>query len=398
MLSPDSKWTGEEPEWDGCEFWPVEKFMRTRMRALNFYNYYLDASHMKPIVLEWMKANKYSKTDIATIKEAGPNVLPSTVGKLIRCMNRGMLAQHPDARAYYASLPFHTVPPKPKNDLTTVKKEINAVLSMLTCSAPAKMADSIIKEKPKKPVTPLDRIKERVDKEIIPLLEECLDVWAVSRSGEKTVNMFALLRDSNIPVQGCKGICDWIDRTYAEFNGALLKTDDQLVEGYSHFAKPELRKIVKHLAAMSLDIQNHAKIKKSNRKPRIKKVKDADKQVSRFKYQQHSSDWNIDSVSPNRVPCAQRVYLFNSKTRALSVYISSGSSGFEVKGTTIKGFDADQSFIATLRKPKDLLPALLTSTPKQLDKLIAGLTVKRRAVNGRTNEQTLILKVVENKI
>ena len=57
VIAGDSKWTGDEPDWHGWEQWTVDRFFRVRSRALNFYNYYLDAASMKPMVLDWMKKN-----------------------------------------------------------------------------------------------------------------------------------------------------------------------------------------------------------------------------------------------------------------------------------------------------------------------------------------------------
>lgn len=396
VIAPDAKWTGDEPEWNGWENWPVEKFYKTRARALGFYNYYLDAAAMKPMVLDWMKANGYTKDEVSAIKEAHPNVLPSTVGKLVRCMMRGMPSIHPQAHEYFATLPFHDEPPTPKEDAATVHEELKSALKLLRGTKSAETDDVA---KPKVPMpSPLDRIRERVQKEIIVQLEDCTEQWATSRSGNAAINMSALLRDSKIPAQGCRTILDWLEKNHSEYDGALQRSDEQLVEGYSYLSKPELRKIVKSLESMIGDVRSHAKIKNSTRKPRKKKVKDASKQVSKMKYQQHSADWSLDSVSPTRIPTSQRLYLFNTKTRGLSVYVASGAAGFEVKGTSLKGYDTSVSFTATLRKPKETLNGILSSTPKQLEKLLASLTVKKKPANGRINEQTIILKVIEHKI
>ena len=396
VIAPDAKWTGDEPEWNGWEHWPVEKFYKTRARALGFYNYYLDAAAMKPLVLDWMKVNGYKKEEVSAIKEAHPNILPSTVGKLVRCMMRGMPSLHPQAYEYFQTLPFHDEPPIPKDDSATVHDELRAALSILRAVVSETCDDF---QKPKVPMpSPLDRIRERVQKEIIVQLEDCAEQWATSRSGNAAINMSALLRDSKIPAQGCKTILDWLEKNHAEYDGALQRSDEQFVEGYSYLSKPELRKIVKSLESMIGDVRSHAKIKNSTRKPRKKKVKDASKQVSKMKYQQHSADWSLDSVSPSRIPTSQRLYLFNTKTRGLSVYVASGAAGFEVKGTSLKGYDTAASFTATLRKPKETLNGILSSTPKQLEKLLASLTVKKKPANGRINEQTIILKVIEHKI
>jgi hypothetical protein len=396
VIAPDAKWTGDEPDWNGWETWPTEKFYKTRARALGFYNYYLDTAAMKPLVLDWMKSNGYNKDDVSAIKEANPNVLPSTVGKLVRCLTRGMPSIHPQATDYFATLPFHDEPPVPKDDASVVHYELKRAITLLRASSLANDGDGT---KVKVPTpSPLDRIRERVHKEIVSPLEDCLEQWAVTRSGNASFNMSVALRDSKIPAQGCKTILDWLEKNHTEYNGALQREDEQLVEGYSYLSKPELRKIVKSLESMIDDVRNHTKIKNSTRKPRKKKVKDASKQVSKLKYQQHSADWSLDSVSPNRIPSSQRLYLFNTKTRALSVYVASGASGFEVKGTSLKGYDTSISFVATLRKPKETLNNILSSTPKQLEKLFSNLSVKKKPANGRINEQMVIVKVVENKL
>jgi hypothetical protein len=396
VIAPDAKWTGDEPEWAGWKTWPVEKFYKTRARALNFYNYYLDSASMKPMVLDWMKANGYSKVEVSAIKDAHPNVLPSTVGKLVRCMMRGMPSIHPHATEYFETLPFHDEPPIPKDDADVVRSELHKALALLNTSFGEETDDP---QKIKAPMpSPLDRIRERVHKEIVSQLEETVDQWAQSRSGNASFNMSATLRDSKIPAQGCKTILDWLEKNYEEYNGALQRTDEQLVEGYAYFPKSELRKIVKSLESMISDVRNHAKIKNSNRKPRAKKVKDASKQVARLKYQQHSADWSLDSVSPTRIPTSQLLCTFNTKTRSLSVYFASGAAGFEVKGTSVKGFDDTRSFCTTLRKPKETLNAVLSSTPKQLLKALDSIKTKKKKPNGRINECTVIVKVSEQKL
>jgi hypothetical protein len=394
VIAPDAKWTGDEPDWHGWESWPTDQFYRTRARALRFYNYYLSATDLRPMVLDWMKKNGYSKEQISQIKDAPPYILPTTVGKLIRCMERGMPSLHPQAQDYFNSLPFHETPPTAKDDADTVRLEIRHALEEL--SQPT-VTDASNNVKPKA-VSPVDRLKEKVNKEVIVQLEALLDEWSASRTGSSACNMTALLRDTKTPALGCKTIIDWIEPKLAEYSGALNKEDDQLVEGYSHFPRTELRKIVKTLETMLSDVRMHAKIKASNRKPRQKKVKDASKQIAKLKYQINSADWNIDSVSPTRLPTSQCVILFNTKIRMLSVYYASGTSGFEVKGTTLKGFDPAKSFASTLRKPKDVLSSILSQRPKQLEKYLESLTTKKKAVNGRTNDQTIILKVIEHKL
>lgn len=397
VIASDSKWTGDEPDWHGWEQWTVERFFKVRSRALNFYNYYLDSSSMKPMVLEWMKKNGYTKDEITCIKEAPPYALPSTVGKLVRCLERGMPAIHPNAEEYYASLPFHDEdnPPIPKNDQLCVRNYIYDALKTLKQAS----AEKIVTAAPKAYVpSPLERIKKNVEKDILAPLDSLLDDWCNTSKSPPTLDLSGYLINNKVPAQGCKFILDWINRHHEEYNGALQKTDKQCVEGFAYLSKPSLRKIVKILENFIVDVQTHAKIKTNSRKPRIKKVKNADKQVARLKYQINSAEYNLDSINPSRIPTSQRLYTFNTKTRQLNVYYASGSSGFVVQGTTVKMYDTESSFGATLRKPKDILAAIMSATPKKLDKIFDGVTLKKKKVNGRINPQTIILKVIENRI
>lgn len=396
VITPDSKWTGEEIEWHGWETWDVERFFKMRSRALNFYNYYLDASDLRPGVLDWMKRHGYTKDQTAAIKDAPPHALPTTVGKLIRCMDRGMPSLHPSAQDYFNELPFHETPPVAKDDATLVHLEIRNALQNITDSKYEAATATVTPLKAK--ICPLDRIRERVQKEVLPQLEECLESWGNTKTGAVTINMASLLRDLKIPAQGCKPILDWCERQHSEFAGALNREDPQLVQGYSCYSRPELKKIVKNLEVMAADIAAHGKMRNASRKPRIKKVKDATKQVSRLKYQMNSSDWNLDSVSPTRIPTAQCVLLFNTKTRNLGVYFANGTKGFEVKGTSLKDYDVTRSYACTLRKPKETLTQLLTAKTAAIEKVLQTIKSTRKKVNGRVNEQTVILKVIETKI
>jgi len=400
VIAGDSKWTGDEPDWHGWEQWTVQRFFQVRSRALNFYNYYLDSSSMKPMVLEWMKKNGYTKDEILSIKEAPPYALPSTVGKLVRCLERGMPSMHPGAVEHFASLPFHDEdnPPIPKNDQGCVHNYIHGALKTLK-QAKQVSAEEILTVAPKAYVpSPLERIKKNVEKDIIAPLDSLLDDWGDTSKTPPTLDLIGYLRDNKVPAQGCKFILDWLHRYHEEYNGALKKTDSQFVEGYSYLSKPSLRKIVKILEDFIFDVQSHAKIKNNSRKPRVKKVKNADKQVARLQYQTNSAEYNIDSINPARIPTSQRLYTFNTKTRQLNVYYASGSSGFAVQGTTVKMYDTESSFGTTLRKPKDILAGILGATPKKLDKIFDGVTLKKKKVNGRINTQTIILKVIENRI
>jgi hypothetical protein len=170
--SPDFKYTGEEPDWHNWEKWTIEKFYQVQSKALRFYNYYLDGATFKPIVLAWMKKNGYTKDEISLIKEASPWYLPTTVGKLIRMMDMGMPSIHPGAEEHFEGLQRYDedVPLKPKDSIDVVNKYIRKALLAITTDAQCTIVTAPQSEKKK--ITPLDRIRERVQKDILIYLDE----------------------------------------------------------------------------------------------------------------------------------------------------------------------------------------------------------------------------------
>ena len=48
----------------------------------------------------------------------------------------------------------------------------------------------------------------------------------------------------------------------------------------------------------------------------------------------------------------------------------------------------------TLRKPNDILNAIVTQTEKRSQKILDQLKTKRKPANGRMNDNTLILKTI----
>lgn len=395
---PDFKYTGEEPDWHNWERWSVEKFYQTQSRALRFYNYYLDSASFKPIVLAWMKKNGYTKEECALVKEAPPWYLPSTVGKLIRMMDMGMPRLHPEAEKYFESLPRYDeeIPLIPKDTVDTVNGYIRKALKAISVDAKHVVAQDPLKMEKKK-ISPIDRIREKVQKEILVYLDELIDRWSDTTKPIATLNLGNMLRDHKVPAVGLGEILKWVEKNLAEYKAAYEKTDEQLVEGYSYMSKASLKKIVSILENFQNEVKTHGRIRNAIRKPRAKKPKAADKQVSRLKYQSHSAEYSIDSVSPTRIPYAQRLYIFNTKTRQIGVYYAAGNNGFEVKGTSLKGYDTALSFHATLRKPNDILAGILAATPKKIDKIFDGVKITKKKANGRLNEHSVILKVLDHR-
>jgi hypothetical protein len=342
-----------------------------------------------------MKAVGYSKTDIDLISAANANVMPTTIGKLIRAMDRGMPPIHPQAQEYFDALPFSDPenPPIAKDDRDIVKAELHTVLAYLRSLEKNQKIET--EEKVVVPTpTVLDKLMTKVDREVIYYLDEMLDKWSESSHMTRVdgLSLASFIRDGKIPPVGCAPIIKWLEKQRDEYQGALDKTCPQLVEGYAHMSKPALKNRIATLETMLADVLKHSVVVKGPRKQRVKKVKDPAKQITRLQYQLESPEYSLKSVEPIRLPSASRAYVFNTKYRTLTVYVATGSIGFEVKGTSLKNFDTTTSFTTTLRKPTEVLNLILSSTHKQIDKQLEAMKCKKRTPNGRINPQTILLR------
>jgi hypothetical protein len=390
VIACDSKYTGEEPRWDGCESWGPVKFMENRNRMFGFYNYYLSAKDLKVFALEWMKKNGYKKEEIKYIKSLRDTQPSVTTSKLCRALNNGMLPTCDGYMEYYKDKEGYNIT-EPHDDLTHVKTEITSLLANYV-----KVVDTPSTEdtsKPKNNISPIERLKNKVNSTVCAELDWMLDDWINSEPKVKGINVYSLLKQHTIPAAGLKYVEEWLGRYKTELTEAL-EGDPDSVEGYSYLTKPGIRSRIKELTKMEEQVAKFRATNTNARKPRKKKIQSADKQVKALKYLNESDEYAVTSMSPSNIPGARKAYVFNIKYRRMTVFECSSTEGFSVKGTSIKGFDEKLSYSMSLRKPSDVISAIVTKTDKQRDKIIDALTTKRKEANGRINDNTLILKVI----
>ena len=111
-----------------------------------------------------------------------------------------------------------------------------------------------------------------------------------------------------------------------------------------------------------------------------------------MKYQKEDRDLKVVSINPATIIGAGRLLVLNTKTRTLTEYVTDRRDGFEIKGTTLQGFDFDKGRIKTLRKPQEFIPIALKKTVRQFDKLFEALTTKETKPTGRINADCILLR------
>jgi len=372
VAAPDCKFTGQEPTWHNC---PKEKYDDKFSKCLNFYNYYLDRDDYIPIIQEYMKNNSYPDSDISVIPHVPKtSYILNITGKLCRCFNMGMPK-------------FGRYPDKTKENIGNLISEAKREMFF-------KKNDSVQKAKVSKKPNVHTIMTEKVRTSILCELEEMLDVWIEAKAKIKKLPIASMLRGENIPVSFVGPIKQWLERHKNDYTDAYEKRCPDMVEGFSYLSKPQLRNRIKAIDEMLNEIVLYKSSKKAARKPRTKKPKSADKQVSRLNYLNESEEYCMQSCDPTRIVGAQKFFMFNTKYRKMTVFVSLGRDGFTVQGSTLKGFDESQSYSLTLRKPKEILPILSAKTERQIDKELSKITTKRKPANGRINKDTILIRTI----
>jgi hypothetical protein len=146
---------------------------------------------------------------------------------------------------------------------------------------------------------------------------------------------------------------------------------------------------------MLADLDRLRSAAKATRATRVKQPKAADKQVARVQYKKEDTEFKLVSIPPIKLVGGTRLFVFNTKTRAITEYLTQDVKGFEISGTSIKNFDKVNSRTTRLRKPNEFLPIVQSKTPNQIASAWSSLTTKTTVPNGRLNKDTILLRVLD---
>lgn len=384
-LSLDEKYTGSEPEWDGCEKWSYEKFRKEKHRGYYYYNYFNSAKDLIPNVILWMTKNGYSKSDISAYKEAPDWRTSITMGSVATMMNRGCLSKHPAA------------PDDEKDSSEWLRKSIDAVIVEGQEKLNNKKADT--DPSTVSVVSIQDRIRIATHNHMEEL-EAWLDEFLINPEtfDSKKINVGNYFKSREINQAHARIIRDYYEPIRNEIeqlvNPPKNKDDDytQLVEGYRAYTKANLKNRLAAYDEILSACDMFLRQAKVNRKPRVKKAPSKEKLISKLKFKAADDRYKLVSIKPEECLQALEIWVFNTKTRKLGVYVSEDLQALSVKGTTIINFDPKKSVAKTVRKPEELLKGVNSLPKTKMRKLYDGINSVEMLLNGRVNNDIILLK------
>jgi hypothetical protein len=228
-------------------------------------------------------------------------------------------------------------------------------------------------------------------------LEGLFDEYITSGAGTRhTLRPIDEVAKKNVMPQHISLLTDVWKKKLNEIEEVLKGTDAQLVQGYQHLTKTQLKNIVKFIELVINDLNSYISVKKAAKAPRARKAVPVEKQVAKLKYlktfKDTASKMDLVSISPIKLHGASEAWVYDTAKRKLHHYIADDySKTFTVKGSTLLGFDTAQSEVKTLRKPSEQIKEVMGSKPAAR-KYFKDIKAVSTTPNGRFNDQMIILK------
>ena len=346
---------GPEPDFtqkDVCGF----------VRALNWYSNIKSYKDSKLYTISYLKQNKYDSKVINKISTATEWDVKN-LGYVLRMVSRG----------YQASL-----------------EQLSWIDSRITELSKPKPVVQIVDVD--KPVKPKDSIQDKVYNQCTVFINEIEDKIDARDYSLKVYEYLTTQACKSIHV---KQIIEHFKPLSLEVKEAMLGEDEQLIEGYSNYTKTEIKKLSQFLQLIISDCNGFTSNSKVTKTPRKKKIVPISKKVLKLNYKKEDPEYKIVSIKPESIIGCQNLWVFNTKTRKLGVYVASDESGLSVKGSTIENYNVELSITKTVRKPLDVIPNVIKGKKTVLKKIMSDINSVQTLLNGRINGDVVLLTSIK---
>ncbi len=370
------------PSWDGASEWDGDKFTANFRRAMDHYRLESSVKDLKVKVVEWMHTQGFDKADIRAIRKIKDRNFSGTMVGVAACLVKGMPEIHADFN-------------QGRDTSAWLRAEIEKVMK----DGANDMDEDEDAPKEEKPAVYTPSIQERVRDAAYAMTEEIEDAFQSFQTDPenfdpKAFKILNLLKGKGAKAAHARIIRDFYGRDLAELlELASGSADEQLKEGYKHRSRKQIKNFIAFLQEIESACNMLMQEAKVNKKPRKTKAVSKDKIVAKLKYKKTDEALKLVSINPADIIGMKELWVYNSKTRKLGKYVAADFNDLGVKGTSLTGFDENKSVQKTLRKPTDQLKEFKAAGKVALRKFLDEINAVDTKMNGRINEETLLLKV-----
>jgi hypothetical protein len=363
--SSDTNILGMEPTW---QIQPTDFRISKLSKAFGWYNYFYGKKDARDMIVNYLETHD-RKEDVRLLKGVPDSAIRLTTGWLCRMSMVG--------------LELH--------DTEQLKLE-NQLREILDSKQNEAEPEAVVEDVTPR-ITIQDRLREKVNEcmgEIDGLFDEFIASGAKMSADYKPVS---LLRSMNVAPQMVSAIADTWKRKLAEFEAVGQGKDAQLVEGYSHLTKIQLRNVIKFCELVISDCGAYVQIKKVERKPRKVKAVPPEKRAAKFKHIVDFAELKLKGLPAASLVDKSEAWLYDTKKRKLIHLVAdSHTQSFTVKSNSIIGFSTVDTMQKTVRKPQDVIKAVQAAGKPAARKIFKDLTTTETAWNARGTENLVVLK------
>lgn len=365
----DAKYVGSEPQHpslDEQDTWSYREYRIRIARTLNWYNFTQDNKQSQEWLIEFLNRNPRRRSQVEAIKkgELSPG---STIGYVLRAGRLGLKLKFSTLRSVVRALKLTGHDSKLIPQVEEVAKP------------------SVVK------FNIQDRLREKAQA-CMGDLEGLFDDF-VKNEFKGEPKLVDLLTKHNIQPAHVKYITNTVQRNINEFELVAEGKDGQLVEAYKHWGKRQVKAVIAWWQQALNDCNSYGIIKQAAKAPRKKKAVPPEKVVAKLQYRKEFADLKLKSVDPVSILTAEELWVYNTKTRKLGIYIADSHMGkLSVKGSKIFGFDEATSVQKTLRKPDKQIKEFNDNGKPAAKKWFKGIKSTEIKLNGRISPDIVLLK------
>jgi len=362
----ETKYVGHEPDW---KFQPTEENRISAFsKAFAWYNYHYGKRDAKDMLCQYLDVNHRAR-DAKLMRGIPDSQIRLTPAWVCRMTLMGLTLNEHEQCIIDEQIATML---KIKQEVKKVIDDVDVAVAKLTIQ---------------------DHLREKVSEcagELEGMFDDFISAGAKMSADWKPI---AQIRGMNISPNMVGTIADVWKLKLAEFEEVLVGEDADLVEGYAHLNKNQIKQCVKFIEQVIADCGNYVQIKKVERKPRAKKAVSPERLSAKFKYLKEFAELKLTSIAPAQLVGAREAWLYDTKKRKLIHVMADAHIGtFSVKGSAVVGFDTVTTLQKTLRRPAEQLKELLAGGKPAARKVFKDTKATETKFNGRGNENLIILK------
>lgn len=325
--------------------------------AYSWYRYFFDDDGIKKFAIAYLTDIEWPKEKLEVLKQL-PATNFSTAGLNCRILHNGSYLPAPIVKRMWERLELLSVP-----------------------------------EVKQKEVSNKEFAGDTKQQLLIGSIETEIDTFL--RNNKHIFDTYAYLTSNNVAVTTAKTLTEYYSPLLSEIN-EYFAGDEQVVESYSkNHTKKSVRLYQEFVQNILDDVETFISNKKKTASPRKTKIKTADQLTRKLKYLDKDDTLKLVSVKPTTIVGSTQVWTFSPKNKLLGHYVSDDGNTLTIKGSVIVGYNASKSLGKRLRKPELTLKEILESGKIAATKLFDGLKTKSKPLNGRINNQTLLLRTIK---